>query len=336
MEGAQLNITGNGGVRARSAARWRRWLSIAIASLIGVVTGGPAVNAGSLILNWSAPTTNADGTPLTDLSGYRVYLGTTPPTCPSGSFHSIASPTPTPAPSDSVASLIVGLAGGTTYFALVTAVDIVGNESTCSISTSGVAREDFAVTPTTATSFGSLPVGTTATRTFTVQNVGQASLSGTINVSTPFSVVSGGSWSLAAGASQVVTIRFAPTAVNTFATNVNVTAGDDTISRAVSGVGTAAPDALTVARNGTGSGTVVSTPAGISCGTDCSEAVTPGTQLTLTATPAAGSTFEGWSGACTGTGGCTVIVNAATAVTATFALVPVTPRSRKPAWGRGR
>src|SRR5205823_11441025 len=45
-----------------------------------------------------------------------------------------------------------------------------------------------------------------------------------------------------------------------------------------------------------------------------------GTQVTLTATPANGHTFAGWSGACTGTGSCVVTMSAAQSVTATFDL----------------
>ncbi|MCL4227524.1 MAG: hypothetical protein KJZ91_23930 [Myxococcales bacterium] len=77
---------------------------------------------------------------------------------------------------------------------------------------------------------------------------------------------------------------------------------------------------LTVARNGNGSGTVISTPAGINCGTDCDQVYSAGTMVTLTATPAADSVFAGWSGACTGTTSCAVTINAVVAVTATFNL----------------
>ena len=81
----------------------------------------------------------------------------------------------------------------------------------------------------------------------------------------------------------------------------------------------AIPYTLTVSKNGTGSGTVTGT--GISCGTDCSEAYTAGTSVSLTAAAAVSSTFTGWTGACSGTANpCTVTMNAAATVTAAFAL----------------
>jgi hypothetical protein len=76
--------------------------------------------------------------------------------------------------------------------------------------------------------------------------------------------------------------------------------------------------ALTVSLAGTGSGTVTSSPAGINCGIDCSDAYASGTEVTLTAASATGSTFSGWSGACTGTGACKVTMSATRSVTATF------------------
>ena len=74
---------------------------------------------------------------------------------------------------------------------------------------------------------------------------------------------------------------------------------------------------LTVTKNGTGSGTVTSAPAGIDCGATCNFDFAG--MVTLTATPDAGSIFVGWSG-CDSTAGntCTVDMNAARAVNATF------------------
>jgi uncharacterized repeat protein (TIGR01451 family) len=75
---------------------------------------------------------------------------------------------------------------------------------------------------------------------------------------------------------------------------------------------------LTVTRAGSGSGTVTSSPSGINCGSTCAADFTSGATVGMMATPAAGSTFAGWSGACTGTGGCTVTMSADRSVTATF------------------
>ena len=100
------------------------------------------------------------------------------------------------------------------------------------------------------------------------------------------------------------------------------TAGDSAYSNEACGT-TPQAFALAVVRAGTGSGTVTSTPAGITCGTSCSASYASGTAVALTATPAAGSSFTGWSGGgCTGTGSCTVTLTAATTVTATFGISP--------------
>jgi hypothetical protein len=75
---------------------------------------------------------------------------------------------------------------------------------------------------------------------------------------------------------------------------------------------------LTVTRDGTGGGTVVTVPAGISCGGICSNVFEPGATVQVTAVPTAGSSFVAWGGACSGAGGCTVTMDAAKSVTATF------------------
>jgi len=75
---------------------------------------------------------------------------------------------------------------------------------------------------------------------------------------------------------------------------------------------------LTVTVAGTGQGTVTSAPAGINCSTGtCTAPFAQGTQVTLTETPGANSSFDTWSG-CTGTTSCTVTLTAADTVTATF------------------
>lgn len=86
---------------------------------------------------------------------------------------------------------------------------------------------------------------------------------------------------------------------------------------------TAFLNTIAVSRSGSGSGTVTSSPSGITCGTSCSHGYPYGTSVTLTANAAKGSRFSGWSGACTGTGGCALTTNDNnTAVDATFVLQP--------------
>lgn len=78
--------------------------------------------------------------------------------------------------------------------------------------------------------------------------------------------------------------------------------------------------ALSVSRLGSGSGSVRSNPAGIDCATSsCSALFAAGTQVTLAAQPAAGSSFSGWGGACSGAASsCTVNMGGARSVTANF------------------
>ena len=83
---------------------------------------------------------------------------------------------------------------------------------------------------------------------------------------------------------------------------------------------------LTVNKDGTGSGTVTSSPSGITCGTDCTENYNKGTVVALTAISDTDSTFDGWSGGgCSDTGTCEVTLNADTTVTAIFQLNDTTP-----------
>jgi Matrixin/CARDB len=56
------------------------------------------------------------------------------------------------------------------------------------------------------------------------------------------------------------------------------------------------PSTLVVRKFGSGSGTVVSNPAGINCGSNCSQSYANGTVVTLTPTALTGSAFTAWIG----------------------------------------
>src|SRR5437870_5290133 len=95
----------------------------------------------------------------------------------------------------------------------------------------------IAVTPSSQ-GFGNVAVGSTADRTFTVTNAGGGMLTGSASTSLPFSIVSGGSYNLGAGASQTVIVGFQPTAVAIVTGNVNFTYSGGTVSRGLTGTGT--------------------------------------------------------------------------------------------------
>jgi hypothetical protein len=168
--------------------------------------------AGSATLSWDPPTTNEDGTPLTDLAGYKIYYGTS-----SGNYSQSVDV-------GKVTTFTAGnLTEGVTYYFAATAYDISANES---------------------------------------------KYSNEVSKTIPLSQYT-----------------------------------------------------ITVNKVGTGTGTVTSSPAGISCGPDCSEIYTAGITVTLMASSDTSSTFGGWSGGgCTGTGTCSVTMNAEKTVTATFTL----------------
>ncbi len=93
--------------------------------------------------------------------------------------------------------------------------------------------------------------------------------------------------------------------------------------------GAASSFKLTVTKEGSGSGTVSSAFFGIGCGSDCEEEYIGGHKVKLTAAPAGGSEFKGWTtgsgspGTCTGTTSpCEVTMSAAVGLKAKFDVQP--------------
>ena len=78
------------------------------------------------------------------------------------------------------------------------------------------------------------------------------------------------------------------------------------------------PPTLQVNVQGSGTGNVTSSPAGINCPATCSATFPKGTVVTLTQAVSGTSTFGGWDTACTGTAACSVTMNTDTTVGATF------------------
>src|SRR5208282_1044158 len=88
--------------------------------------------------------------------------------------------------------------------------------------------------------YGTILNGTSKTNNFTVQNMGTGTLTGTASVGVPFSIMSGGSYSLGAGASQTVTVVFSPTVASSYNQSVTFTGGNGA-NTTVTGSATNAP-----------------------------------------------------------------------------------------------
>ena len=89
-----------------------------VVSVDGLPPGDTGPN--TLALSWAAPTTNEDGSILTDLAGYKLYYGTT-----SGQYSQVIT-------LGTFSSAEIGGLGSGTYYVVVTAYDIYGNESSFS------------------------------------------------------------------------------------------------------------------------------------------------------------------------------------------------------------
>jgi Leucine-rich repeat (LRR) protein len=94
---------------------------------------------------------------------------------------------------------------------------------------------------------------------------------------------------------------------------------------------------LSLAKTGTGFGTVTSSPPGISCGAACASPFAKSSTVTLSASALPGSAFAGWSGAgCSGTAACSVNMTVHNLVQAAFTLNGYTLSINRTGSGAGK
>jgi hypothetical protein len=204
-------------------------------------------------------------------------------------------------------TLSVTNASGTCVVTATKAADNNYNAATSAPLTVTLTKAAAAIT------FGAAPTPGFPGADFTVS----ASTTNTDSSALTFSVMSG-------PCSHVSGAMFSPTGAGTCVVKADGAASDNFEAASNTQNVTITQVTYTLTVNNGGNGTVTSSPAGIICPGDCSEIYNGGTPVVLTATPDAGYIFAGWSDDCAGVGTCSVTMNAAHTVTATFVQNDVT------------
>jgi phospholipase C len=249
----------------------------------------------------------------------------------------------TPPPPATYQLTVTAPASGGTITSAPTGINCPG---TCTASFATGTAVTLTATPTSGYFFGSWTGCTGTSNTCSVSAAATVSATFNAGVGLTVALTGNGSGTVTSTPSGINCSAATPTTCTaSFAPNTQVTltaapatsfsfggwsgscSGNTTCSVTLTAAASVTADftggiALTVATAGAGSGTVTSTPAGISCTSpstgSCTANFAPNTAVTLAETPAANNVFSSWSGACTGTAACSVTVTAASSVTATF------------------
>ena len=179
-----------------------------------------AINSGTMT-TYNSPISTADNVTLSTAQGL-VYFTLYIPLSANNNYHLTA-----------VATLLIG--NGINESAYFT-TDKDGNSRPATGNWDVGAYQFALVTNTTpvlqatpgSIVYGTVLGGTSVTNSFTVKNAGGGTLSGTASVGAPFSVVSGGSYSLGAGQTQAVTVVFSPTVASNYNQTVSCSGGSGT------------------------------------------------------------------------------------------------------------
>jgi len=97
---------------------------------------------GELLVSWMPPTTNTDGSPLTDLASYRIYFNTDKkvPPCPGGLSVNVDAKAVGRTPDGRVSVILSNFVVGQTYHVALAAINSRGVASACSDTASAPAH----------------------------------------------------------------------------------------------------------------------------------------------------------------------------------------------------
>ncbi len=137
----------------------RDWLAKGVFALFLFICAAANGAEASITMAWQPSATNADGTPCTDLAGYKIYYDTDQSGAPYNGTGLAQGASPIIVPVSPVSSLadpsnpqfvVSGLTAGTTYYVVVTSYDTSSNESGYSNEITAVEYPPVANSPPTA------------------------------------------------------------------------------------------------------------------------------------------------------------------------------------------
>ena len=185
-----------------------------------VVANNVIVNGGGIQSQGDTTSTFVDNVSLTAAQGKTDFVGYTSGSTTNNDYHLLAA----------ASSLIGQGANESGYFATDkdgNARPATGNWDIGAYQYTLVTAPVILVTPGN-TSYGTVLAGTSVTNGFTVKNIGVGTLSGTASVGVPFSIASGGNYSLGAGQTQAVMVVFSPVVASNYSQTITLTGGGGT------------------------------------------------------------------------------------------------------------
>jgi len=279
LSGGLYNPTGLGD-KVSDHVNYYPWTGMTIGQTAIPTSLSGTASYNSVYLTWNANTEPYIG-------GYKIYYGTSSNNYNKSKIVGIVT-----------SDTLTGLSNGTTYYIAISSLNSVGVESPKSAEITVTPKATFALSVTKSGNGSVSATGLACNGDI---------CSGTYSYNTQVVITA------TPGEGSIV----AWTGCNS--TNGNQCTVTMNIDKNVTVTFSYTEYLLTVTKSGTGSGNVTDDKGKLTCnGNTCSGSYAVNTQVTLTAEADAGSAFTGWTSLCNGTGTCTITMDGAKGVTASF------------------
>jgi hypothetical protein len=207
------------------------------------VSGGPGPSATptntATVTNTASPTSTSTSTATNTATGTPTATATTTATLtPSLTPSSTSTPTNTPSPTATATQTGTPTATGTRTS---TATSTPTGTPTLTPTNTPIVSPTLSVQPPDAHDFGSVSVGRQSSFTYTVQNAGAGTLTGTVSAACPGFSVMPADFSLTAGQQTQLVVTFAPPSLGPFSCQLMVSSNGGSAQRDLTGTGVPLP-----------------------------------------------------------------------------------------------